>query len=132
MDHSCPSYVPLPRLRLAVHPAFAPRRAPSAGGSLVAPLPGVRDARQRRRIARLALTAVLALLALVAAFLLFGYFTRPAPPVDAVLHGVTLDAEMVEVGIEGCHGLVGRFGLDGQEGIAEVDLFTRHKRQGFQ
>jgi len=44
---------------------------------------GIRDAKQRRRFRRLALTAVLTLLAVVVAYLLFEYFTRPVPPVDA-------------------------------------------------
>jgi len=44
---------------------------------------GIRDAKQRRRFKRLALTAVLTVLAVVAAYLLFEYFTRPVPPIDA-------------------------------------------------
>lgn len=41
---------------------------------------GIRDPKARRRFARIVITTVLTVVALITALLLFGYFTRPAPP----------------------------------------------------
>ena len=65
------------------HHSRRPSRAHSLAGHL-----GIRDAKARRRITRLAVAAVLTLIALLFAYVLFGYFTRPAPPVDAVRLGM--------------------------------------------
>ena len=58
-------------------------RRPSREHSLAGRL-GIRDNKARRRFARLAVATLLTVLALMLAYMLFGYFTRPAPPVDAV------------------------------------------------
>jgi predicted RNA-binding Zn-ribbon protein involved in translation (DUF1610 family) len=59
-------------------------RHPGSRGHSWASSLRIRDGRKRRRFARWAVTAVLTLLALLMAYFLFGYFTRPAVPVDAV------------------------------------------------
>jgi predicted RNA-binding Zn-ribbon protein involved in translation (DUF1610 family) len=41
---------------------------------------GIRDLKARRRFLRIIIAAVMTVLAIITALLLFGYFTRPAPP----------------------------------------------------